>query len=53
MGTLPGILMLFQYQWASFGHPFYPPQHWMAPVQWIEVGYKGVGGLSASCSACC
>ena len=47
MGTLPGILMLFQYQWASFGNPFYPPQHWMAPVQWIEVGYKGVGGLSA------
>ena len=45
-GVVPGVLMLFQYQWASFGNPFYPPQHWMAPVPWIEVGYKGVGGLS-------
>jgi hypothetical protein len=35
-----------QYQWASFGHPLYPPQHWMAPVEWIDVGYQGVGGLS-------
>ncbi len=45
-GCLPGILMLWQYQWASFGHPFYPPQHWMAPVEWMDVGYQGVGGLS-------
>jgi MFS family permease len=45
-GALPGILLLWQYQWASFGHPFQPPQHWMAPVEFIDVGYKGVGGLS-------
>jgi len=45
-GTIPGIMMLFQYQWASFGNPFYPPQHWMAPVEWMDVGYQGVGGLS-------
>lgn len=46
VGALPGVLLLWQYQWASFGNPFLPPQHWMAPVEWIEVGYKGVGGLS-------
>ena len=45
-GALPGILLLWQYQWASFGNPFLPPQHWMAPVRWIEVGYQGVGGFS-------
>jgi hypothetical protein len=43
--TLP-IVMLFFYQWASFGHPFYPPQHWMAPVKYIDVGYQGVGRFS-------
>lgn len=47
LGALPPILMLWFYQWQSFGDPFLPPQNWMAPVQWIEVGYKGVGGLSA------
>jgi hypothetical protein len=45
-GTVPGILCLWQYQWASFGNPFLPPQHWMAPVEWIDIGYKGVGGFS-------
>ncbi len=45
-GALPGIVILWTYQYASFGHPFYPPQHWMAPVDWIDVGYKGVGGVS-------
>ncbi|HET9531650.1 MAG TPA: dolichyl-phosphate beta-glucosyltransferase, partial [Blastocatellia bacterium] len=30
-------------QWKSFGHPFYPGQHWMPPVQWIELGYQGYG----------
>lgn len=43
-GALPGILLLWFYQYASFGHAFYPPQHWMPPVEWIEVGYQGVGG---------
>ncbi len=45
-GVLPGVLLLWQYQWASFGNPFLPPQNWMAAVEWIDVGYKGVGGLS-------
>jgi len=47
LGAVPGILLLWQYQWASFGNPFLPPQNWMAPVPWIDVGYRGVGGLSA------
>lgn len=45
LGALGPILALWYYQWASFGHPFLPPQHWMAPVEWIEVGYQGVGGF--------
>ena len=31
------------YQWQSFGHPLYPGQHWMPPVEWIELGYQGFG----------
>lgn len=45
-GAIVGALPLWIYQYASFGHPFYPAQHWMAPVLFIEVGYQGVGGLS-------
>lgn len=45
LGCLPGILLLWQYQYESFGNPFLPPQNWMAPVEWIDVGYKGVGGI--------
>lgn len=48
LGCIPGILLLWQYQYASFGNPFLPPQNWMAPVEWIDVGYKGVGGISAT-----
>jgi hypothetical protein len=39
----PVALLLF-YQWRSFGSPWYPGQHYMPPVEWIEVGYRGVGG---------
>lgn len=45
-GVMPGVLLLWQYQWASFGNAILPPQNWMAPVEFIDVGYKGVGGLS-------
>jgi hypothetical protein len=44
LGAVGPILLLWFYQWQSFGHPFYPPQHWMAPVEWIDIGYQGVGG---------
>lgn len=42
IGSLGPILLLWFYQWQSFGNPFLPPQRWMAPVKWIEVGYQGV-----------
>jgi hypothetical protein len=44
VGTLAPVLLLWFYQWKSFGHPFYPGQHWMPPVEWIELGYQGYGG---------
>jgi hypothetical protein len=44
LGTLPPVLLLWFYQWQAFGHPFYPGQHWMPPVEWIELGYQGVSG---------
>jgi hypothetical protein len=40
-GTLPGVLLLWFYQWKAFGNPFLPGQHWMPPVQWSELGYQG------------
>jgi hypothetical protein len=43
LGSSLPIGILWLYQWQSFGHPFYPPQHWMPPVEWIDVGYLGVG----------
>ena len=43
LGTLGPVFLLWFYQWQSFGHPFYPGQHWMAPVEWIELGYQGYG----------
>jgi hypothetical protein len=43
LGTLGPVFLLWFYQWQSFGHPFYPGQHWMPPVEWIELGYQGYG----------
>jgi hypothetical protein len=42
-GSIPPILLLWFYQWQSFGNPFLPGQHWMPPVEWIELGYRGYG----------
>lgn len=44
IAAAPPILLLWFYQWASFGHPFYPGQHYMPPVEWIDKGYQGVSG---------
>lgn len=44
LGALPMVLALWAYQWAAFGHPFLPPQHWMPAVVHSEVGYQGVSG---------
>ena len=43
VGALGPLGLLWLYQWQSFGHPFYPGQHWMPPVEWIELGYQGFG----------
>ena len=43
-GTIGPVLLLWFYQWQSFGHFLYPGQHWMPPVQWIERGYQGFTG---------
>jgi len=42
-GAIGPILLLWFYQWISFGHPFYPGQHYMPPVEWIDIGYQGFG----------
>ncbi|MCI0591211.1 MAG: hypothetical protein L0Y67_06375 [Gammaproteobacteria bacterium] len=41
LGTLGPVALLWFYQWQSFGHPFYPGQHWMPPVEWSNLGYQG------------
>lgn len=43
VGALGPILLLWFYQWASFGNPLLPGQHWMPPVEWIDLGYQGYG----------
>jgi hypothetical protein len=43
-GTIPPILLLWQYQYAAFGNAFLPGQHYMPPVEFIERGYQGVSG---------
>lgn len=51
-GALPMIALLWLYQWQSFGHPFYPPQHWMPNQnQFVSAGYQGVSGPSADIAA--
>jgi hypothetical protein len=41
LGAAGPILLLWFYQWQSFGNPFLPGQNWMPPVEWIENGYQG------------
>lgn len=43
LGALGPLCLLWFYQWRSYGHPFLPGQHWMPPVEWIELGYQGYG----------
>jgi hypothetical protein len=42
VGAIGPLALLWFYQWTSFGHPLYPPQHWMPPVEYIELGYQGI-----------
>jgi hypothetical protein len=41
-GIVGPIVLLWFYQWQSFGHPFYPPQHFMPPQIYSDKGYQGV-----------
>ena len=41
-GSFPPILLLWWYQYRSFGNPFYPAQHWMPDVVLAHHGYKGM-----------
>jgi hypothetical protein len=43
-GATGPILLLLFYQYRAFGSPWYPGQHYMPPVEWIEIGYQGVAG---------
>jgi len=43
LGALGPVGLLWFYQWKSFGHPFYPGQHWMPAVEGIDIGYRGIG----------
>lgn len=40
-GAAGPVLLLWFYQWASFGNPFLPAQKWMPPVIGIDAGYQG------------
>ena len=40
-GSIGPVLLLWFYQWSSFGNPFLPGQNWMPPVEWIGDGYQG------------
>lgn len=42
LGALIPLSLLWLAQWQSFGHPFYPAQHWMPPVAYSDQGYNGV-----------
>ncbi len=44
LGLTPPVLLLWFYQWAAFGFPFWPPQHYMPPIEWSDLGYQGVTG---------
>jgi len=41
-GAVGPVVMLWFYQWRSFGHPFYPPQNFMPPQIYSDKGYQGV-----------
>jgi hypothetical protein len=43
VGAAGPILLLLFYQWRAFGSPWYPGQHYMPDVEWINIGYRGVG----------
>ncbi len=43
IGALLPILLLWYYQWQSFGNPFLPAQYWMPDTSYSDFGYQGFG----------
>lgn len=41
IGASGPVMLLWVYQWVSFGHPFYPAQNYMPPVELSRYGYQG------------
>jgi hypothetical protein len=46
LGCIGPILLLWFYQWQSFGNAFLPAQHWCPPTppEAIHIGYRGFTG---------
>jgi hypothetical protein len=40
-GVAVCALVLMAYQWSSFGHPLFPPQRYMPPTAFSQIGYNG------------
>lgn len=38
--ALSGMVLVW-YQWASFGHPVYPAQHYMPATDYVDQGFSG------------
>ena len=43
LGALPPLLLLLGYQWAAFGNPLYPAQHYMPAT---ELSVRGADGFA-------
>lgn len=42
LGAIVPIALLMWYQWAAFGNPFFPAQHYMAATQYSARGWNGI-----------
>ena len=42
LGVIASLTVLGGYQWACFGSPFYPAQHYMPLTEWSHFGYQGM-----------
>ncbi len=42
LGAAASLSVLLAYQWAAFGHPLYPAQHYMPATNYSGYGYQGM-----------
>jgi hypothetical protein len=42
VGVMIALGILAAYQWWNFGNPFFPAQHYMPPVKYVDRGYRGL-----------